>query len=82
MQLLGDEHLIGIGLAVRAIVIGATALATRRSQGRAAEHGTNQRRLDDITRGCRSIYDSAVIAVLQSNNPVTLRSTGSPTSPT
>jgi hypothetical protein len=67
--------LIVLGLLVLAIVIGATALASRRSRGRAGTHETNQRRLDDITRGCRSIHDSAVISLLQASDPTLLQST-------
>jgi hypothetical protein len=74
--LTSDERalLIGIGLVVLAIAIGATALATRRSRDRAGEHEANQRRLDDITRRCRSIHDSAVLSLLQTNNPTLLQS--------
>jgi hypothetical protein len=75
--LTGEEWalLIVLGLVILALVIGAAALASRSSRRRREAHGSLQRRLDDITRGCRSIHDSAVVAILQSANPVTLQST-------
>jgi hypothetical protein len=66
---------IVFGILVLLIVIGAAALASRRSRHRADVHTTNQRRLDDITRSCRSIHDSAVLSVLQANDPTVMQST-------
>jgi hypothetical protein len=75
--LTGEEWalLIVIGVAVLAIVIGAASLASRRTRRRNQQRTTYQQRLDDITRGCRSIHDSAVLSILQTSNPVMLQST-------
>ncbi len=67
--------LIVLGLVILALVTGAAALASRSSRRRSEAHGSLQRRLDDITRASRSIHDSAVVAILQSSNPVTLQPT-------
>jgi hypothetical protein len=67
--------LIVIGLAVLALVIGAASLASRRTRRRNQQRTTHQQRLDDITRGCRSVHDSAVLSILQTSNPAMLQST-------
>ncbi|MGA7758382.1 MAG: hypothetical protein WBL31_13840 [Ilumatobacteraceae bacterium] len=65
--------IIVLGFVVVAIVIGATALASRRSRDRDELRLSHRRRLDDITRSCRSIHDSAVLSILQTNDPTILQ---------
>jgi hypothetical protein len=64
-----------LGLAVVAIVAGATALASRNKGGRSEPRPEAQWRLDEVTRGCRSIHDTTVMSVLQASNPAMLQST-------
>jgi hypothetical protein len=70
--------LILIGLLVVAVIAGLVAAMSRRSPDEANDGGSNQRALDDITRSCRSIHDSSVIAVLQAGDPTALQATWGP----
>jgi hypothetical protein len=63
-----------VGLLVLGAITSMVVLFSRRSGNQASDGGANQRRLDDITRSCRSIHDSSVLTLLQTSDPVMLRS--------